>query len=281
MSDRKITEFIEYQIPFIFDSGNSSTSQLTTSDGSGFIVNLEVPLIISEDVKYAWITVYNATIWYNTYNIKLNVNDQLQVQYDDGIIVVNHTITFQPGLYDLNHMQAALERELGNVSLPTDLFKFVPDTATEKVVIEFNYTGVKLDMTIARAFRDILGFNSRLVPLAPTTTTDQFEYGDSSAGFDAGLNYYAIHTDLVQRGIRINNSYQQTIAIVNITEKPGSQINFIAKIENPRIPCNELIGTKRKNIEFWLTDNNNNRVDTNGQSWSVSLIVHYIAPTKE
>ncbi len=279
--EMSIKEFVNYELPFIFDSGNTSTSQVTTTDGSGFTVTLEVPLIISEKSKYAWITVYNATVWNNTFNIVLNVNDQIEVEYFDGFITVNHTLLVPSGLYDLQHLQAAVVREFIRVGLPDDLFILVPDTSTERVIFQFNYSGIQIDMTdggTPRNFRGILGFNSRLIPAVPTTGI-QFEEGDVVAAFNT-TNYYLLHSDLIHRGIRINGIYQQTIALVNIDVKPGSQINYNPQV-TPRIPANELIGTKRKTIEFWLTNNNNKRVDTNGQSWSVSLIVHYIASMKD
>jgi hypothetical protein len=275
---QSINEFIEYQVPFIFDSGQTESSNLTTSDGSGFFVNLETPLVVPPEAKYVYITVPSARIWYNSYNIVLNVNDQIDITYDDGILVVNEVLTFQPGLYDLDHLNSALVRLMLEVGLPGDLFDFVPDTASERVVIEFNYTGIQIDFTAARNFREILGFNSRSVPLAPTTSTDQYEYGDTQADFNQDLNYYVIHTDLVSRGIRVNNKYNQAISLINIDVAPGSLINYVAKTENPRIPANELIGARKKNFEFWLTNNNNERVNTNGQSWSVNVIVHYLAP---
>lgn len=268
--------YIEYQVPFIFDSGNSSTSQITTEDGSGFTVNLEVPITLPETSTYAWVTVYGATIWYNTYNIFEGVNDKIRVSYDDGGGAVAHTLTIQAGLYDLNHLDASIRRELNGVGFPSDLFQLVPDTSTDKVVIQFNYVDVFIDFTIVDSFRVILGFNSRVVPLGGSSIAPQYEYGDTQAQFNS-INYYIIHSNLVLRGQRINDTYQQAIALVDINVKPGSQISFSPDIV-PRIPANELLSSRVKTIDLWLTDNNNVRVDTHNQSWSVSGVIHYMAP---
>ncbi len=278
MDEMKATQYIEYQVPFIFDSSNESNSTVTTSDGSGFNVSLQVPLIIPDSAVYVYLTCDRASVWNNIYNVT-TANNKLHVEYDDGFIVVNHILAFEPGLYDLAHLQSALERLLNENSLPGDLFRFSPCTASEKVVIEFDYTGIQIDFTQTDTFRILLGFNSALVPTLPSTSVHQYQYGDTQASFN-NVNYFLIHTDLVSRGIRINSDYTQTVALINITEAPGSQINFVAAHENPRIPANELISSKRTNIELWLTDDSNQRVDTNGQPWSVSLIIHYLAEIK-
>lgn len=273
----KNPEFVEYEIPISLDSGNTSTSQITTSDGSEFIVNLEVPLVIPKTARHCWITVYGGTIWYNTFNVQAGVNDQIRIGYDPGAGFVWNTFTVSPGLYDLAHLNAEIQRLVNNFGWPVDLIVLEPNTATEKVVVKFNYVDTQIDFTIANTFREILGFDSRLAPLAVTTLSPQYENGDNQAQFNQ-VNYYLIHSDLVLRGIRINDTYQQIIAKVPITVKPGSQIPY-APDNPPRIPSHELIGTKLKTLTMWLTDDANNRIDTNGQPWSVDLVIHYLAPT--
>jgi hypothetical protein len=266
--------YIEYEIPFQVNSLNDS--ELTSADGSRFRVNLDVPLVVPINAKHAFISVQNATIWNNVHNVT-SANNKLDVTYDDGIIVVNNTLIFPDGLYDIAHLQSALERLLLENNFPGDLFRFEPDTSSGVVVISFDYTGVQIDFTVANSINNILGFDNRLVPLAPTVTVNDYERGDSEAKFN-NINSFQIHTDLVHRGIRINSGYSRTIASVNITEPPGSQITYVAPTEHPHIPCTELVGTLRTNIEFWLTDENNNSVNTNGEAWSVGFSVRFVSP---
>jgi hypothetical protein len=264
---------ISYEIPFIFDSGDADASQIT-SDGSQFTVNLETPLVIPRNASYCYMTIDEATVWWTVYNIISGVNDKIYVEYDDGMIVVNEILTLIPGLYDVTHLNAALQRELtNNASLPSDLFNFVPDTASSRVAIQFNYSGTQLDFTQSDTFREILGFNAKLVPLVPTTTVE-YELGDNVAQFNQ-IDYFTIGSDILQRGIRINSRYDQTLIKIPITVSPGSQVVYQPN-NLKKIPCNELIGQKKKEITFWLTDNNLKRVDTNGESFTISLSIHYI-----
>ena len=59
------------------------------------------------------------------------------------------------------------------------------------------------------------------MPAVPTTVLFQ-QLGANEAAFNV-IEFFQIHSDIGQ-GIRINNTYTQTIARVNITTPPGSQI---------------------------------------------------------
>jgi hypothetical protein len=120
---------------------------------------------------------------------------------------------------------------------------------------------------------EILGFANRLVPTAPTDDV-QYEIGDIVATFNT-TDYFTIGCNLLTNGLRINGTYHQTLCKIPITAAPGSQITYTPKIA-PRIPANELIGQRKTSITLWLTDNTLKRVNTNGESFSATLIIHYI-----
>lgn len=265
--------YIEFKLPFIFSSSSNSGAQNISAEGSSFEVLLDRPLVVPREAKNCYITVQSVTAWWNIYNIQLGVNDRVDVEYFDGVLTVNFTLTVEPGLYDLDHLSAEIGRELLANNVPQDLFILVPDQATQKSVIQFNYSGVQLDFTIGQTFREILGFDSRLVPLAAQTTGVQYEKSDNIANFNQ-IDYLLIHSDLVSRGIRINDKYTNTIAQLLIDVAPGSQI-VSNPFNPPYIPCSELVGEKRKNLRFWMTDQDNNLVDTQGELFSCRLIVHY------
>ena len=80
-----------------------------------------------------------------------------------------------------------------------------------------------------------------------------------------------------QEQIRFNNNYNQTIGQVLIDVAPGSQI--VSKPFNPaRINAPELAGATRTNLRFWLTDDEDRRVDTNSEYWTARIVIHYLKP---
>jgi hypothetical protein len=116
----------------------------------------------------------------------------------------------------------------------------------------------------------VLGFLPQFVPAAPTLVVVE-QLADNQAAFN-NIEYFKIHADIGE-GIRTNHSFDQTIARVNITAAPGSQI--VHSPQNP--PESEMhrwIGSSRNSIIFWLTDQANNLVST-GEIWSVRLLFQY------
>jgi hypothetical protein len=82
---------------------------------------------------------------------------------------------------------------------------------------------------------------------------------------------------LTNKGIRFNNNYNQTLAQVLIDVPAGSQI--VSKPYNAaRINAQELAGTKRTNLRFWLTDDQNRRINTNNEYWSARIVIHWLQP---
>jgi hypothetical protein len=149
-----------------------------------------------------------------------------------------------------------------------------PDDATQKVQIRFNYNNVSIDFTQGDTFRDILGFDSLVY--GPYTSTPINILAPDVAAFNQ-VNYFLIHSDLTNKGIRFNNNYSQTVAQVLIDVPPGSQI--VSRPFNPaKISTQELAGTNRTNLRFWLTDDENRRVNTNGEYWSARIVIDYLKP---
>lgn len=189
----------------------------------------------------------------------------------------NYTITIPQGLYDLNGINQAILRGLENAGAkidPNPLFSLSADEPTSKVEIRINYNNVIVDFTPADTPRIILGFDSAVY--GPYLTAPISILAPNVAAFNQ-VNYFLIHSDLTNKGIRFNNDYNQTIAQVLIDVAPGSQI--VSRPFNPaRISVPELVGAKRNNIRFWLTDDDDNRVFTNNEYWSARIVIRYLKP---
>ena len=147
-----------------------------------------------------------------------------------------------------------------------------PDEATQRVQMRFNYANVSIDFTQTDTPRVILGFDSAVYSPVPTNPI----LAPNVAAFNQ-VNYFLIHSDLTNKGIRFNNNYNQTIGQVLIDVAPGSQI--VSRPFNPaKINAPELAGSTRTNLRFWLTDDEDRRVNTNNEYWSARIVVHYLRP---
>jgi hypothetical protein len=243
---------------------------------------IDDPLSISYNVEYTITVITTDLVNTKTYtvsgllegNIVSNNGEFSRLRYNT---VNNYILTIPQGLYDLNGLNQAILRELENAGAkidPNPLLSFSPDEPTSRVEMRINYTTVLVDFTQVDTPRTILGFESLIYGTYITAPINIL--APNVAAFNT-VNYFLIHSDLTNKGIRFNNNYNQTIAQVLIDVSPGRQI--VSRPFNPaRIPVNELVGAKRNNIRMWLTDDNDNRVFTNNEYWTARIVIRYLKP---
>lgn len=212
--------------------------------------------------------------YYRIPNIVTGINDTFYVEHGG----MNFVAVIPQGLYDIVGLNEALNRELTDpaVGAPADLITFIADEPTQKVVIKLNLATTQVDFSVARVdtFRVILGFNPQFIPAAgPSGAVDFQQIADNEAAFTP-VEYFLLHSDLVPRGIRTNNKYDQTIAQILITVPPGSQ-QVSTPFNPPRVPAWELIGSIRNRATFWLTDQAGNLVNTVNEDYSARLVIRY------
>ncbi len=270
--------YVEYKLPYIFSSSPGSGALNISEDYSFFQVLLDNPIYIPKHAKNCYITVQNSTVWWNIYNIVEGVNDRINIEYmtPPGPIINTGNLTLHSGLYDLAHLNATISRILEITTLiPNDIISFVPDSATGKAILKLNYPNTRVNFGIPNNFASLLGFTPHYFPYDPNTPAHHIE-SPNIAQLNQ-IDHLLIHSDLVGRGIRLNNNYNNTIAQILITSSPGEQI-ISTPFNPPQIPANELIGQKRNKLSFWLTDQHGDRVDTNGEIFTCRVVIHYTAP---
>jgi len=264
------------EISMIVSSDPNNGAVNRSSDGSYFEVQLQDGLKIPKDALNVNISVEEATIWWTVPNIITGENNKVYISGPDKLdLLQNYVLTIEQGLYDLSGLNASIARELEAQDAkidPEPLITLSPDEATQKVQLRFNYATVFIDFTQNDTPREILGFDSAVYTPVPTNPI----LAPNVAAFNT-VNYFLIHSDLTNKGIRFNNNYNQTIAQVLIDVPPGSQI--VSKPFNPaKVNAQELSGATRTNLRFWLTDDNNNRINTNNEYWSARIVIHWLQP---
>lgn len=255
-------------------------AQNINATGSRFEIDLEQPIHIPSGSFNATVRVEEATVWNTVANISSALNNNHIFITDGGATL---DVTIQDGSYSTASLSDAINREYVILGGTSNLIKLQEDFATQRVVIVVDGTlaaapGAQVDWTAARinTFRDVVGVDPLVAPgfgLVPAVVTLVLEeqLADNEAAFN-NIEYFKIHSDIGE-GIRSNVSYDQTIARVNITSAPGSQIVYAP--QNPaESEAHRWIGSARKHMVFWLTDQANNLVDT-GEIWSARLVFAY------
>jgi hypothetical protein len=256
-----------------------------SADGSSFEIQLDEAIKIPKDAVNVNVSVEEATVWWVVPNIITGVNDTFYIFGDDNQAIPVpqlFTVVIEQGLYDLaglnNSLQSGLEalgaRTVDALLNPLPLVSLSPDDATQKVLLRFNYTNVTVDFTQVDTPRDIMGFDSLVY--GPYVGAPLNILAPNSAAFNT-VNYFLIASDLVQKGIRFNNRYNQVISQVLIDVAPGSQI--VNTPFNPaKSSAQELAGAKRTNLRFRLTDDQLRPVNTNGEYYTARVVIRYLRP---
>lgn len=276
--------FISEEISFIVTSDESQGATNKSEAGDYFEIQLDDALKIPNSAINTTIRVESSTIWWVVPNIITGENDTFYIFGDsDDLVPVPqlYTVVIPQGLYDLTGLNQAVLNGLENQGARTDnsgetlpLVTFTADDATQKVILRLNYPNAYVDFQPANTARDILGFDAQQV--GPNISAPVNILADNPAEFNT-VNYFLIHSDLVNQGIRYNNQYNQTIAQVLIDVSPGSQI--VSTPFNPaKSNAQALAGTARTNLRFWLTDDQQRAVNTNSENWSARIVIEYMRP---
>jgi len=260
----------QFEIPIVVNSGSDAGASEINEQGSQFTIRLNDPILMPNDLINCTVQVDEATIWWTIPNISVeNSNNKFYYTY----LTVDYNITLPNGLYSISDLNNTIERLVEEQTNVSGLFTFGPDNATQKTIITANVAGAVIDFTQADTIREIIGFNSQLLPAAGVSVEDEFFLADETSNFNS-IQYFLIHSDIVDQGIRTNNTYTQTISQVLIDVKPGSQI-VSREFNPPKSNALNLNGRKIDRIKFWLTDQDNNLVDTNGEVFGCRLVIKY------
>jgi hypothetical protein len=284
---------IEKEISMILNSNPIDGASNLSRDGSFFQVNLEDGGIqIPGDAINVNVSVESASVWFSTPNI-LSANSidgrlkKNNVLYINAPLVSgnpgNVVIEVEQGLYDLTALNDEIFKLIKldgtillNGTTPKSPIVFDADAATGKIFCIFNEPNITIDFVPNDTFRDVLGFNSGTITSPPNASQSNPLSVDApnTARFNS-LTSYLIHSDIVQNGIRFNNSYNQTLTDVLIGDASTfEQINS-TPFNPPRVDADELRGIHRNNIAFWITDQDNNRIDMAGEYWSFRMVIRY------
>ena len=271
-------KLISHDISMLVSSDPSAGATNISPDGSTFNIVLDEALSIPYNAINVTVEVEQSTVWWVIPNIITGINDKLFITCPNTAdVLTNYTVTITQGLYDLNSLNTSIQRELetqGAKIDPEPVVSFSPDSATQRVSMRFAYVSTSVDFSQPQTFRIILGFDPIIYQnllVAPFSIL-----APNIAAFNQ-VNYFLIHSDLCNRGIRFNGTYNQTLSQVLIDVPPGSQIVY-APFNPAVVNCQELAGIKRTRLKFWLTDDKDRLVNTNTEFWSARLTIKYLIP---
>ncbi len=270
----KSKHLVPQEMTILVSSDPLAGAKNVSSNGDSFMVQLTDNLAIPSGALNVNLSVQEATVWNVVPNISVALGNNKMYITEGG---TPYVLTIPNGLYDLVEFNSTIARLLENAgatTTPSPLVAFTGDDATQKVIMRVNYTNVVVDFTPADTPRLILGFDATVFPVNPSAPVNYL--APNTANFNT-VEYFLIHTDLIQKGISVNGQYNQSISTVLITVPPGSQI--VSSPQNPpSIDAQDLAGTSKKTFRVWITDQNNNAIDTLGETFTARIKISYLEP---
>ena len=213
----------------IFSSNPANGAINRSADGSKISIQLTNPLYLPENAYNAKLQIVQASIWNNSPNISQSYNNNVMtIQDDDG----TYSVVIPDGLYDIDILYDTLALLFDNleVSRPTfpfkDMFDIEGNEATNRIYITFKNAASSSNPEILWAsstIDDFLGFSdtSPTHPINPSSPSHDYSItAENPARFNA-YNSFVIKSDIVNTGIQINDSFNGTIAQIQITSNPG------------------------------------------------------------
>lgn len=277
MTNNLINTTQHYNITILADSDVKTGALNKSVDGSVFTISFSAPLKIPKEATNCNVICKNATVWFTTPNISNTFNNnQFRIKYGLNPWL---QITIPDGLYDVTNLSQKLAIELNNAdpNYPIDLFELLPDYSENKVILKINYYDVLIDLTIINSIKDIIGYESQLItgPVGIEPLPTYFkEQKNIIARFNT-TDYYLIKCNtLLSRGIERNGDYSGILAKIDVDVGVNKKIIYDPR-QTITIPAPELPGIDLSAIEFTLLNQNNIRVDTKGENWTVTFEIHY------
>lgn len=261
-----------FEIPLLCSSDVNAGAINKTSDGSQYEITTDEPIIIPEESTNCELFATSASVWNVVPNVVTGVNDMWYIE----IATVNYVVTIPEGLYDLNTLEETIDNDLISQGAVGGSFSFLPNDPTQQVVIRINIAGVQINL-LDDTPRDLLGFDNQLLPPGGVSAGVEFFLGDEEASFN-NIDFFLIHTDLCSEGIRLNGTFNQSIAKVDIGATPPGSLITNQYFVPVKCECTYLIGSIRKTWKIWLTDQANERVNTEGENFVVQLVLRYRLP---
>ena len=278
------------EVPLFLNSEAATNLSGTTGSFDSFRVAFNPPLKIPRDAIQPTIALIGFDSFYTFPNIAAS---QLRFTATGAstfgaLSGVAQNISFPKGLYSVAALGGIINDYLLASALPDTLLGITGNDATQKV--SFVVTGLaagdtlQIDATNTSAsLLYLLGFTQSsgggIVSSIGALTgvagvTSQILEAPFVANFGDSLSHINVHTSLSSGGIGNSGTSTDTVGAVVPNTGVGGQITFQAPFPL-HCSCDHLQGSTTTSATFSITNQNNVALDTNGDHWSLQLLLSY------
>lgn len=186
------------------------------------------------------------------------------------------------GLYSVSDLNASLRRLISK--------KYIPNTTTRysanSITISANSSTQKIIIEMTPGFMlGTLPLTNNIVHTLGITTLDTDPLGvqflhaydyweaDSTAQLTP-INSFLLHSDLIEKGLAVNNGVANILTEIQLSAPPGSFMTYRPYLPY-KLDANHLKYCSRDTLRFYLTDDKNRPIDMFGEAYSFSVVIKY------
>lgn len=265
-------------INIIANSDPASGSINLNSTGNQFSLQFNPPILIPQNAFNIRAYLRSANIWYSFLNIN-STNNKIYFT-DDTTNQSKYTITLQNGLYSLDLLNSAVQREVQNLitlsgySFPSTLINLIADEASQKVVVNISVSGYQVNW-LAGSPNSLLGItlNRRMPAGSARSAGSEFYYADNVANF-SNLTNLTIQTSITNTYV-YNGRSSAVVDVVPIDVSPNTLITYRPQPDFTYVEAGNLQGACISQITFKLTDQDLRDLNTNSEYWNIAMTIDY------
>lgn len=279
---------MQREISWFLSSNPALGAQNVSKNGSYFEIYLQEPFSLPSNATNVTCELNSAVVWNSQYNITTGVNDLFYYSTTPiaGGAQTDHVVEIPSGNYDLT----LLSFELSALILAA-----TPTVAPGSLALGLRGAYAVLELLIRpggtryisrvqmgqpQDCSQIIGFLPQdLVWTLPVVVNNSQDFiSDLAPAIKDGVRDWFLSTTLVNRGIRINSTFNSVLATINFSDcPPGCQLLF--EPPNPKPVFTDLSGGTIGFVASYLTDVATGLpVNTNGEYWSFIAILRYEIP---
>lgn len=249
---------IQKQFSIIF---SSATANFVSDNMDKFTVVLNNPISVPREANSCDVALYSANVWNSSPNILTGVNDVFSY-INNGVPA---SAIIPEGLYSLQEYNQTITELVG-----PNKFEFTGNSATQKVMIT-TYENYQIDFTQPFSQREILGFNSQVVP--PVNTPLIIKTTAPNIAYFNNVNAFLITMDLLNDGLPVNAKANSILAQVPIIA-PSNSLIYYEPASPIWIQTDQIIGKQISVINLGITNELGLPIKVR-EDWAISCSIKY------
>jgi hypothetical protein len=251
---------VSQSISLFVSSDPESGSKNLSQTGHSFSVDMNPSLDIKQ--RYTpYLRLLKASVWWSIPNInQILYNNNRLVISNDG--VNNLTLDLPNGLYDITALQTAVSDFLANNAIDRNTILINGIEATGQIGITIGNPSMRILWNLS-TIAPFLGW-SQLSPNSGPGIAG-FTYTSPEVANFNSLESILVHCSICSGGYTSRRGNSDIIGIINPNVRAGSLISY-----EPYNTFKVSVNSRHiSNITFFLTDQNNNVIDTGGEYFSI------------